>query len=208
MDRRTWLKMTAAAGAALAAGGRGIHSAIAAEAAGTAGRDLPEPPEAWTGHNRNLDRYYRAPGYPAFAAHPRYLGELAGSWHDMGKQYGERAGDLIRMVYEGWYRELVSLGKHSARVREEATALADALSLSTEDRTLLAEIALHHDWGKAHEAFVALTVQARAERGVSDILAKWPNAPMSGGHQEGARKYFRHELASALAYLEAQGWRD
>lgn len=103
---------------------------------------------------------------------------------------------------------LVSLAKHSARVREEATALADALGLNTDDRTLLAEIALHHDWGKAHEAFVALTAQARAERGVSDLLAKWPDAPKGAKHPEGARKYFRHELASALAYLEAHGWRD
>ncbi len=103
---------------------------------------------------------------------------------------------------------LVSLAKHSARVREEATALADALGLSAEDRTLLAEIALHHDWGKAHEAFVALTAQARAERGVSDLLAKWPDAPKGANHPEGTRKYFRHELASALAYLEARGWRD
>lgn len=105
-------------------------------------------------------------------------------------------------------KALVSLAKHSARVREEATALADALGLSTEDRALLAEIALHHDWGKAHEAFVALTAQARAERGVSDLLAKWPDAPKGAKHPEGARKYFRHELASALAYLEARGWRD
>lgn len=103
---------------------------------------------------------------------------------------------------------LVSLGKHSARVREEATALADALGLTAEDRILLAEIALHHDWGKAHQAFVALTAQARADRGVSDILAKWPDTPKGAKPPEGARKYFRHELASALAYLEARGWRD
>jgi CRISPR-associated endonuclease/helicase Cas3 len=103
---------------------------------------------------------------------------------------------------------LVSLAKHSARVREEATALADALDLSREDRTLLAETALHHDWGKAHEAFVALTAQARAERGVSDILAKWPAAPKGAKRPGGARQYFRHELASGLAYLEAHGWRN
>lgn len=103
---------------------------------------------------------------------------------------------------------LVSLAKHSARVREQAAALADALGLSAEHRTLLAETALHHDWGKAHEAFVARTAQARAERGVSDLLAKWPPAPKGAKRPEGARKYLRHELASALAYLEARGWRD
>jgi CRISPR-associated endonuclease/helicase Cas3 len=105
-------------------------------------------------------------------------------------------------------RALVSLAKHSARVREEATALADALGLSAEDRTLLAETGLHHDWGKAHEAFVALTAEAKAERGVTDILAKWPAAPTAAKRPDDARKYFRHELASALAYLETHGWRD
>jgi CRISPR-associated endonuclease/helicase Cas3 len=103
---------------------------------------------------------------------------------------------------------LVSLAKHSARVREEAMALADALDLSAEDCTLLAETALHHDWGKAHEAFVALTAEAKAKRGVTDILAKWPTAPKGAKRPNGARKYFRHELASALAYLEAHEWRD
>ena len=27
----------------------------------------------------------------------------------IGRQYGERAGDLIRLVYEGWYRELLPI---------------------------------------------------------------------------------------------------
>ena len=66
------------------------------------------PPE-WTGHNAQLEKYYRATGYPAYEPHPRYLGELHGSWYQIGKQYGERAGDLIRMVYEGWYRELLPI---------------------------------------------------------------------------------------------------
>jgi hypothetical protein len=66
------------------------------------------PPE-WTGHNRKLGEYFLAHGYPAYEPHPRYLGELRGTWYQIGRQYGERAGDLIRMVYEGWYRELLPI---------------------------------------------------------------------------------------------------
>jgi hypothetical protein len=66
----------------------------------------PPVPSDWTGYNSRLSQYDVSPGYPAYSAHPRYLGELNGTWHDMGKQYGERAGDLIRMTFEGWYREI------------------------------------------------------------------------------------------------------
>jgi len=69
----------------------------------------PPTPSTWTGYNSRLSHYYVAPGYPSYEAHPRYLGELTGSWEEIGKQYGEKAGDLIRMVYEGWYRELLAV---------------------------------------------------------------------------------------------------
>ncbi len=85
----------------------------------------PPTPSAWTGHNAHLAQYYVAPGYPAYDAHPRYLGELSGSWHDIGKQYGERGGDLIRLTFEGWYKELLPVqGSNQAIIdyvhREEA----------------------------------------------------------------------------------------
>jgi hypothetical protein len=80
-------------------------------------------PQEWTGHNTKLSEYHLAEGYPAYDAHPRYLGEMRGSWRQIGKQYGERAGDLIRMVYEGWYRELLpiqgSQQNMSAYLREQ-----------------------------------------------------------------------------------------
>jgi CRISPR-associated endonuclease/helicase Cas3 len=103
---------------------------------------------------------------------------------------------------------LVSLWKHTARVHAEAGNLADALGLSAEDRALLLEAALHHDWGKAHAAFVARTAAVRAEHGVREVLAKWPRASKGAKEPEGARKHLRHELASALAYLEARSWHD
>ncbi len=97
--RREWMKMAAA--------GMALVSVDAPRA--ERGRPAPvnRQPREWTGHNSRLTDYYRAEGYPAYDTHPRYLGQLRGSWRQIGRQYGERAGDLIRMVYEGWYRELL-----------------------------------------------------------------------------------------------------
>jgi hypothetical protein len=110
ISRRELMKIAASAGATA------ILSADAVKAFGASAPPLskhragvPEPPKEWTGHNEHLWKYYRAAGYPAYDPHPRYLGELQGSWYEIGKQYGDRAGDLIRLVYEGWYRELLPI---------------------------------------------------------------------------------------------------
>lgn len=112
ISRRELMKIAASAGATA------ILSADALKAFGASPPLLSEPvsarhvlsqPPEWTGHNTNLEKYHLAPGYPTYDAHPRYLGELQGSWYEIGKQYGQRAGDLIRMVYEGWYRELLPI---------------------------------------------------------------------------------------------------
>lgn len=79
----------------------------------TAAQKQATPPE-WTGHNKKLGEYFLERGYPMYEPHPRYLGVLRGSWYQMGRQYGERAGDLIRYVYEGWYRELLPIQGASA----------------------------------------------------------------------------------------------
>lgn len=68
------------------------------------------PTWKWTGYNSMIQDYYFDPGYPAYDQHPRWLGELSGSWFEIGEQYGERAGDFIRNVYEGWYRQ--HIGKY------------------------------------------------------------------------------------------------
>jgi hypothetical protein len=105
--------MKMAAGATLLSGEGFRMTAVRAAARPLAERTAApggEPlPSEWTGRNTRLSEYYRATGYPAYDAHPRYLGHLRGSWHDIGRQYGERAGDLIRMVYEGWYREVLPI---------------------------------------------------------------------------------------------------
>lgn len=115
LSRREWMKRVAASAAATAlvpSEALGALGAVPPPASGLAPARRARPqhhPAEWTGHSRKLGDYYVAKGYPAYDPHPRYLGELRGSWTQMGRQYGERAGDLIRMVYEGWYRELMPI---------------------------------------------------------------------------------------------------
>ncbi len=101
----------------------------------------------------------------------------------------------------------VSLARHSAHVRDRARALCDIFGLSTSERDVLVESALWHDLGKAHEAFVALTAEALSDS-VPPPLAKWPSNGKSTQLPPGARRYFRHELASALAYLKRRDWAE
>lgn len=113
LTRREWIKLAASAGGAMVFSPEHLHALEASGVASPATAAHAVPPE-WTGKNRRLGEYFRAPGYPAYEPHPRYLGELHGSWYQIGRQYGERAGDLIRMVYEGWYREVLPVQGSSA----------------------------------------------------------------------------------------------
>src|SRR6266511_98486 len=81
-------------------------------------KPYPPTPSTWTGVNANLKHYSLYPGYPSYEPHARYLGELSGSWSEIGVQYGERAGDLIRMVFEGWFTEVVQIQGSAEAVRE------------------------------------------------------------------------------------------
>jgi hypothetical protein len=100
-------------------------------------RTYPPIPSTWTGYNSRLAQHYVAPGYPAYEPHPRYLGELSGSWHEIGRQYGEKAGDLILITFDGWYKEVLEVqGNNQAIIdyahQEEAyyaTLVPEALEL-------------------------------------------------------------------------------
>jgi CRISPR-associated endonuclease/helicase Cas3 len=101
----------------------------------------------------------------------------------------------------------VSLTRHTDHVYSHMVAVANALGLAKNNSDLLREGALWHDWGKAHEAFVALTRSALID-GIEPPLAKWPRAAKGIPIPEGARKYFRHELASALGFLAQHNWAE
>ena len=51
--------------------------------------------------------YRHSPGYPAFAPRARHLGELTGTWCELGRQIGTGAGDLVRCVSDVWWQEHV-----------------------------------------------------------------------------------------------------
>lgn len=67
-----------------------------------------EYPSSGPGYNTALPLVPVPAGYPPLPSAARFLGELKGSWHDIGKQYGARAGDLMVLVFDGWYGYPVS----------------------------------------------------------------------------------------------------
>ena len=96
----------------------------------------------------------------------------------------------------------VPLAEHLRHVSREAESLCDALGVEESIRAAVVRAARWHDLGKAHHVF-----QDTMRRGLDGqdiapgvLLAKtvkWSR------HK---RAYFRHELASALAFLAHEGW--
>ncbi|MCG5540852.1 MULTISPECIES: type I-G CRISPR-associated helicase/endonuclease Cas3g [unclassified Halorhodospira] len=136
-------------------------------------------------------------GFVAGAAAPvDVIAEAAGSQADEG--YGDD-----RLTATG---QAVALADHLDHVAAAARELADALALDEAERALLETAAYWHDVGKAHEAF---------QRGIGatpdDPDGPWAKSTGGGrpdyhrldpeGRRE-PRPGLRHELASALAWLE------
>ena len=96
---------------------------------------------------------------------------------------------------------VVSLTDHLQHVVEEADRLCGALNLDPDLQAVVTRAARWHDLGKTHEVF-----QDTMRRGLGDLDA--PEAPLAKtvGRARHTRPYFRHELASALAFLGHEGW--
>ena len=96
---------------------------------------------------------------------------------------------------------VVSLADHLGHVVQEAEGLCDALDINHGLRAMVNRAARWHDLGKAHEVF-----QDTMRRGLGD--RDFPEALLAKtvGHARHSRPYFRHELASALAFLGHEGW--
>lgn len=90
----------------------------------------------------------------------------------------------------------IGLVAHLGHVEREARSLAARLQLPARETEALARAGRWHDIGKAHEIFRAsmTACSATADR-VDDLWAKSPCGVRHG------RRYFRHELASMLAWL-------
>lgn len=97
----------------------------------------------------------------------------------------------------------VSLATHLRHVAEDANDLCGALDIDPDTRRAILRAARWHDLGKAHAVF-----QDTMRRGLGSsvgmkgaLLAK--TAEKNVRH---SRPYFRHELASALAFLARENW--
>jgi CRISPR-associated endonuclease/helicase Cas3 len=104
---------------------------------------------------------------------------------------------------EGFARP-VTLMDHTEHVVAEAERLCAALNITGLERETILRAARWHDLGKAHPVF-----QDTMRRGLADsdgyegvLLAKSKKQ-----HLRHKRSYFRHELASALAFLAHEKWR-
>ena len=95
----------------------------------------------------------------------------------------------------------VALIVHLRHVTAETEALCQALDIDSHTRETLIRAARWHDLGKAHEVFQDTMRRGFGDRDIPDtLLAK------SVGRARHGRRYFRHELVSALAFLAHQGW--
>ena len=103
-----------------------------------------------------------------------------------------------------------SIAQHTDQVCEQLDLILS--KVSTDKAAILEHAASWHDWGKAHEAFQAkLKPGLEAERQQhlgNEFMAKAPKdkwlSPKLGKKQklgDKRRKFFRHELASALGVL-------
>lgn len=96
----------------------------------------------------------------------------------------------------------VPLAAHLRHVTAEAEALCEALGADADTRAAVTRAARWHDLGKAHEVFQDTMRRGLDGRGAAPgvLLAK------TIGAARHRRPYFRHELASALAFLAHEGW--
>lgn len=92
------------------------------------------------------------------------------------------------------------LAVHLKAVADAAAQIADALGLEAWRAELTAAAGLH-DIGKAHETFQALMRKAIGAAEDDDRL--WAKSGTTGGRY--GRRYFRHELASAIALTRLGG---
>ena len=112
-----------------------------------------------------------------------------------GAQAGDRVAESLNSDPDS-ERPTIHLADHLRHVAAEAEGLCETLGVAT-GKVEIVRAARWHDVGKAHPAF-----QERLGVSASEPpLAKAPHYDVTRG-----RPYFRHELASALAYLAHAGW--
>jgi CRISPR-associated endonuclease/helicase Cas3 len=111
---------------------------------------------------------------------------------------------------QSFSRDWRTLADHLADVEGTAIELLRALGsleLASDDTEAVTAAAALHDIGKAHPAFQAMLLsQVDDDERVRRAGIFWAKSPLAGGRH--VRPHFRHELASALALLPADGSLD
>ncbi len=104
----------------------------------------------------------------------------------------------------------VTLRDHLDHVVAEVGALATAIGVGEREVQLLVTAARWHDLGKAHEVFQT-DLFRRLPEGDTKRQGLWAKSARSSGETNQGekpnrrRRYFRHELASAVAWLARRG---
>ena len=92
--------------------------------------------------------------------------------------------------------KMISLSKHSTSTKKAATDILNWIGfINSEIRNAVIEAALYHDLGKSHPVFQKTLIGG--DKSLKDRV--WAKSPGKGHHE---RKNFRHEVGSALVYLE------
>lgn len=109
----------------------------------------------------------------------------------------------------------VTLREHTDHVCNEVQALSKSLEIPEDGRAALQDAAIWHDVGKAHQAFQNMLLSGTEDDGSLKTGGPWAKSEGNSGRpsywvESGdgtriVRRYFRHELASALAWLQTQG---
>ena len=97
----------------------------------------------------------------------------------------------------------VELPAHLGHVAMEADELCKRLQVDPETRAVIVRAARWHDLGKAHEVFQRTM---RSGLGQHDVAANVLLAKTVKKGLRHDRAYFRHELASTLAFLDHENW--
>ncbi len=104
--------------------------------------------------------------------------------------------------YDGDWRTKIGvwilLAEHTHDVLSAVNDLAEALRLDEHTRRIFQTAAFWHDVGKAHEVFQGMLHKIPT---CPDVATYWAKSDRSSGKPK--RRHFRHELASALAWLQS-----
>jgi len=118
--------------------------------------------------------------------------ELDGN--DGGKEVEEDSYDSDRLTC---VNRDVLLNQHTRDVEDEVSQLSNELELEKSIANALNTAAEWHDIGKSHDVFQKMLRSSNSALATNQL---WVKSKQKGGSYE--RKHFRHELASALAYLQ------